>query len=168
MEHILVQLLVQFFNVGEHNNIRLEDADWNDGLDMAPERGESVAFTALYAGNLDALADVLETGRERFGWTEFSVAEEILLLVDRAGKRVDYGAVSEKNRRLKDYFEVVSASLSGKQASLVARLLANRLVGAPRASAMLAGYLLVLLGLFIIARGVSRRLQHAAKHAPPS
>ena len=50
----------------------------------------------------------------------------------------------------------------------VARLLANRLAGRPRASAMLAGYLLVLLGFFIIARGVSRRLQHAAKHAPPS
>jgi len=50
----------------------------------------------------------------------------------------------------------------------VARLLANRLVGGPRASAMLAGYLLVILGLFIIARGVSRRLEHAAKHAPPS
>ncbi len=127
LEHILVQLLVQFFNVGEHNNIRLEDADWNDGLDMAPERGESVAFTALYAGNLDALADVLETGRERFGWTEFSVAEEILLLVDRAGKRVDYGAVSEKNRRLKDYFEVVSASLSGKQASLPVAILVSDL-----------------------------------------
>jgi len=52
LEHILVQTLVQFFNVGDHNIIRLEDADWNDGLDMARARGESVAFTALYAGNM--------------------------------------------------------------------------------------------------------------------
>src|SRR5688572_29026067 len=39
-EHMLAQHLVQFFNVGEHNQIRLENADWNDGLDMAYERGE--------------------------------------------------------------------------------------------------------------------------------
>ena len=52
LEHILIQHLTPFFNVGAHNNILLEGADWNDGMDMAPERGESVAFSALYAGNL--------------------------------------------------------------------------------------------------------------------
>jgi cellobiose phosphorylase len=30
--------LTAFFNVGEHNNIKLEDADWNDGMDMAPDK----------------------------------------------------------------------------------------------------------------------------------
>ncbi|MBD3271361.1 MAG: cellobiose phosphorylase, partial [Elusimicrobia bacterium] len=48
IEHVLLQHLVQFFNVGKHNCMRLENADWNDGLDMAYEHGESVAFTALY------------------------------------------------------------------------------------------------------------------------
>lgn len=52
LEHILVQHLTSFYDVGEHNHIRLRGADWNDALDMAKERGESVAFTALYAGNL--------------------------------------------------------------------------------------------------------------------
>ncbi|MCP4514136.1 MAG: cellobiose phosphorylase, partial [Delftia sp.] len=52
LEHLLTQHLTAFFNAGQHNNIKLEDADWNDALDMAPHRGESVAFTALYAGNL--------------------------------------------------------------------------------------------------------------------
>src|SRR5205085_2486545 len=60
LEHILLQTLVPFFNVGEHNIIRLEDADWNDGLDMAGEHGESVAFTAFYAGNMESLAALLE------------------------------------------------------------------------------------------------------------
>ena len=50
LEHILVQHLVQFFNVGEHNIIRLESADWNDGLDMAFQRGESVSFMSFYGG----------------------------------------------------------------------------------------------------------------------
>ncbi|MBN1139664.1 MAG: cellobiose phosphorylase, partial [Anaerolineae bacterium] len=43
LEHLLVQHLTAFFHVGEHNIIRLEGADWNDGLDMARQRGESVA-----------------------------------------------------------------------------------------------------------------------------
>jgi cellobiose phosphorylase len=52
-----VQHLVPFFNVGEHNNILLEGADWNDAMDMAGQRGESVAFTAMYAGNLHRLSE---------------------------------------------------------------------------------------------------------------
>ena len=55
LEHLLVQHLVAFFNVGEHNTIRLEGADWNDAMDMASQRGESVAFTAMYAGNIRRL-----------------------------------------------------------------------------------------------------------------
>ena len=53
---MLVQHLAVFYNVGDHNVIRLEGADWNDALDMAPEKGESVAFSALYAANLSTLA----------------------------------------------------------------------------------------------------------------
>ena len=39
LEHLLVQHLTVFFNVGEHNQIKLEGADWNDGMDMAAQRG---------------------------------------------------------------------------------------------------------------------------------
>ena len=67
LEHILVENLVQFFNVGEHNLIRLENADWNDGLDMAFERGESVAFSSYYAHNLLSIADLLEDIVEKLG-----------------------------------------------------------------------------------------------------
>ena len=51
LEHLLVQNLTSFYEVGEHNHMRLRGADWNDAMDMAKERGESVAFTAAYAGN---------------------------------------------------------------------------------------------------------------------
>lgn len=56
LEHLLIQAVTAFFDVGEHGHMRLRGADWNDGLDMARERGESVAFTAAYAGNFDTLA----------------------------------------------------------------------------------------------------------------
>ncbi len=77
LEHILVQHLAASSNLGEHGNCRLEDADWNDGLDMARERGESVAFTAVYAGNLLRLADTLEVLRDKLGVKEDARAAEL-------------------------------------------------------------------------------------------
>jgi len=56
LEHLLIQFITAFFDVGEHGHMRLRGADWNDGLDMARNRGESVAFTAAYAGNFAKLA----------------------------------------------------------------------------------------------------------------
>ncbi len=60
LEHLLVQNVTAFFDAGENGSIRLRGADWNDGLDMAVQKGESVAFTAAYGGNLLALADLTE------------------------------------------------------------------------------------------------------------
>ena len=37
LEHLLIQQLTAFYEVGEHNICRLRGADWNDALDMAPE-----------------------------------------------------------------------------------------------------------------------------------
>ena len=68
LEHLLVQLAAAFFDVGEHGHMRLRGADWNDGLDMARERGESVAFTAAYAYGFSLLAGMMRrlagAGRE--------------------------------------------------------------------------------------------------------
>ncbi len=115
LEHLLVQHLTAFFNVGEHNIIRLEGADWNDGLDMAPERGESVAFTALYAGNLRELARLVRQ-LEQTGVTEAALAVELLLLLDTLSGPVDYGSVAAKQARLRAYFESVQPILSGEKA----------------------------------------------------
>jgi len=59
LEHILIENLVQFFNVGKHNITRLENADWNDGLDMAAEFGESVTFSSMYADNLESISYII-------------------------------------------------------------------------------------------------------------
>jgi cellobiose phosphorylase len=60
LEHIILQHLAAAKNLGAHGNCRLLDADWNDGLDMAHDKGESVAFTAVYAGNMLRIARTLE------------------------------------------------------------------------------------------------------------
>ena len=60
LNHILIQHKRPFSKTGQYGNFLLEGGDWNDGLDMAKENGESVAFTAAYAGNLIAISDLLE------------------------------------------------------------------------------------------------------------
>ena len=104
-EHLLIQNLTQFFNVGSHNHIRLEGADWNDGLDMAQEFGESVAFSAMYAENLSRLADLLlKSGRK-----EIEIAKEIRILL----KSINYNNIGLKQGFLEEYFEKAKCEISG-------------------------------------------------------
>lgn len=117
LEHLLVQHLTAFFNVGEHNLIRLEGGDWNDGLDMAAERGESVAFSAMYAGNLGILSGLcLEL--KKAGVESISLAEELIPLLDQIAGPVDYDQVGDKQALLQTYFDSVQGDLSGKKISV--------------------------------------------------
>ncbi|MHA6531553.1 GH36-type glycosyl hydrolase domain-containing protein [Paenibacillus sp. BAC0078] len=118
LEHILLQNLVPFFNVGEHNNILLEGADWNDGLDMAAERGESVAFTAFYASNLLDISRMLRTLKERKDQVTVELAEEMLLLLDSLGERVDYGSPAGKLERLNSFYAAAPNRVSGIRVAL--------------------------------------------------
>ena len=112
LEHLLLQNLCAFYEVGEHNHCRLRGADWNDALDMAQERGESVAFTNAYAGNLRDLAEYLKRYEEKTGRTEIYVAEEILQLLDVDG--IKYDSPEEKNQVLSRYGKSCRHSVSGK------------------------------------------------------
>lgn len=118
LEHILLQNLVPFFNVGEHNNILLEGADWNDGLDMGADRGESVAFTAFYASNLLDISRVLRTLKTSKGQETVELAEEMKLLLDSLGDQVDYESVSGKHERLNQYYAAAPNKVSGIRAAL--------------------------------------------------
>lgn len=80
LEHLLIQLTTAFYDVGKHGHMRLRGADWNDGLDMAVQHGESVAFTAAYAYGFDLLARMTEQLSKKSGSTfSISVALEKLL-----------------------------------------------------------------------------------------
>lgn len=112
LEHLLVQLLTVFYEVGEHNHMRLRGADWNDALDMAWERGESVAFTAAYAGNYELLADLLEALEEK-GTAYTPLAQELMpLLVDN---RELYEDVCGKVALLKEYTNSCRHAISGEK-----------------------------------------------------
>ncbi|MBI5150044.1 MAG: cellobiose phosphorylase [Candidatus Omnitrophica bacterium] len=124
LEHVLVQNLVQFFNVGEHNITRLENADWNDGLDMAAVRGESVAFMSLYAGNLLGCADLLERTARRKNIGEIALAREVLILLDSVpgfaeAQALDYADVAGKRKLLFErYFPATQPQISGEQVNV--------------------------------------------------
>lgn len=113
LEHLLVQHLTSFFDVGEHNHIRLRGADWNDGLDMADERGESVAFTALYGGNLKNLAKDIKAYSDKTGKDTVTLAKELLILLD-ADSSV-YDNVGGKNGILDEYCQAVRHIISGEK-----------------------------------------------------
>lgn len=115
LEHLLIQNLVQFFNVGSHNIIRLENADWNDGLDMAKEKGESVAFSFMYAHNLASLVFFLKKLKAKN--KRLTVLKELALLLDTVNKPVDYNNYREKQERLEKYLEAVK-NIKGDQLNL--------------------------------------------------
>jgi len=116
LEHMLMQHLTSFYDVGEHNHIRLRGADWNDGLDMADERGESVAFTALYGGNLGNMAKLIKSYADMTGNETVELAKEMLLLLN-----VDptvYDSIDEKHEVLYSYCEHVKHSVSGEKVNV--------------------------------------------------
>lgn len=112
LEHILIQTVTAFFDVGEHGHMRLRGADWNDGLDMARTRGESVAFTAAYAGNFDTLAGLMER-LERAGHRTVPVLTPLRALLD-----AQPGAPEEMQRALYEYCEAASASAEKTEVEL--------------------------------------------------
>ena len=77
LEHLLLQNFASFFDVGEHGHMKLRGADWNDALDMGKDKGESVAFTAAYAGNYKKLASILREYKKVFGASLIEACEEL-------------------------------------------------------------------------------------------
>ncbi|TAN61003.1 cellobiose phosphorylase [bacterium] len=115
LEHILAENLAQFFNVGSHNIIRLEHADWNDGLDMAPEHGESATFSFMYAYNLRDLCDFLN--RLKIRTQTVSISKELAYLIDAAQNQKNYADYRYKQSRLDEYLTRVK-NISGEKSRI--------------------------------------------------
>ncbi len=116
LEHLLLQNLTAFFDVGEHNHIRLRGADWNDALDMAKERGESVAFTAAYALNLTTLTELLEKLMES-GVTSIFLAKEMDGLFTE--ETSCYSDIKRKKEILYTYCNRVKEAVSGQKKEVI-------------------------------------------------
>ncbi|MBO4243263.1 MAG: cellobiose phosphorylase, partial [Clostridiales bacterium] len=111
LEHLLLQNLAAFFDVGEHGHMKLRGADWNDALDMGKDKGESVAFTAAYCRNYRRLAEILRKYKEVMDVDEIDVAAEIDSLL---------GVPGEWRMRsvLEGYCERVSIGFGGAKMSM--------------------------------------------------
>ncbi len=118
-EHLLIQNLAQFFNVGAHNFLRLEGADWNDGLDMAKENGESVAFSCMYAQNLSLLASLLEKTTK----SKIKIAKEFKILLGK----INYNDIKQKQSVLNNYFAKTRSCISGDKVAIDVDLLVGDL-----------------------------------------
>lgn len=123
LEHLVVELLTAFYEVGEHNICRLRGADWNDALDMAPNRGESVAFTCAYAGNLTNLAALLERISEEYPTVE--LLEELSPLL--CGDEAVFENPVTRCGMLHLYTQEVAHAVSGKRLSIPTKELADNL-----------------------------------------
>jgi len=115
LEHLLVQNLVQFFNVGSHNIIRLENADWNDGLDMAADKGESIVFSFMYCHNLKSLCGFLEALKKKK--KSVSILKELVLLLDSVSRPIVYNDFRQKQKRLAEYLQRIK-NISGEKAEI--------------------------------------------------
>ena len=116
IEHLLVQHLTAFYDVGVHNHLRLHGADWNDALDMASEKGESVAFSALYAGNMLQIAQLLNALQEKENQETLEITEELsdLMCEDIAV----YEDIQKKNALLKAYCQKVKRTVVGNKVTV--------------------------------------------------
>jgi cellobiose phosphorylase len=119
LEHMLTETVTQFFDCGEHGNMRLRGADWNDALDMASAKGESVAFTAAYAGALSMLSSIIRN----CGRSDIAVFEELINLICAD----EYDDPAAKKQLLLDYEASVAKNISGSMMIMDAEKLASHL-----------------------------------------
>ena len=126
IEHILVQHLACFCNVGKHNNMKLEDADWNDLLDLANENGETVPFSAFYGWNLLSIADLLLKYRETSGVDKIELFSELLQLTGLE-QPLDLESPEAKQARLHQYYDSIENEFSGNKKLVSIEKLAGEL-----------------------------------------
>jgi cellobiose phosphorylase len=119
LEHLLVQQLSAFYNVGEHNILLLEGADWNDTYDMARDRGESVCFHNFYASNFKTIAEILKRLKST-GTIEIDIMNETMMLLDTlpGQAKVDYKQYKDKQVRLHSWFDKIKHKIEGKKTSV--------------------------------------------------
>lgn len=128
LEHLLLENVIPFFNVGKHGNVRIEDADWNDGMDMAKEEGETVAFTALYTGNLMIVINLLKHLQSVHNIQSVELLKESVLLFDTFNRSIDYNNPAMKRELLNQYFNAVKHQISGEKISVNLQTLIDDLI----------------------------------------
>ena len=111
MEHLILENVICSLNIGEHGNINLEDGDWNDQLDMASDKGETIPFTAFYGSNLCNIAELLEMQMKKEGRKAVSLFEEMeMLLLGLKEEGTENG-----QEILEKYYKQIRSGISGRK-----------------------------------------------------
>ena len=126
LEHLLIQQLTSFYEVGSHNIFRLRGADWNDALDMASEHGESVAFTCAYAGNLLDLAALIRLLDSHSSTHTAELSEALTVLLEDDTETFDN--IHKKQQILSEYCASCRHEVSGRRVTHSLSALAVNLV----------------------------------------
>lgn len=126
LEHLLIQQLTSFYEVGSHNIFRLRGADWNDALDMASEHGESVAFTCAYAGNLLDLAALIRLLDSHSSTHTAELSETLTVLLEDDTETFDN--IHKKQQILSEYCASCRHEVSGRRVTHSLSALAVNLV----------------------------------------
>jgi len=112
IEHLLVQLLTMFYDVGSGNLLKQKRADWNDAVDQV--KGENVTFTFGLALDCKELAELLEKIAAKKNILEIEVFEELASLIDEGSSKADIPAKA-RQRILEKYLDKVNGKISGKK-----------------------------------------------------
>jgi len=125
LEHILIQHLFAYLDMGEHGYMRLRGADWNDAIDMAADRGESVAFSSAYAGNLKDLANLIRELSKKTGTKGVMVFEDIENILNQSEDQFEKSASAR--RLMAAYLTKNIHRITGKRVEMDYERLANSL-----------------------------------------
>lgn len=119
LEHMLLQNTCSFYNVGAHNNILLDCADWNDTYDNARQKGETACFHHFFAKNLSLIADLLKRIKDK-GYQEVTIFKEACVLFDTlpGNDQVDYSSPEAKQKRLQAYYDTIGHNISGETTAI--------------------------------------------------
>ncbi|MCX5781823.1 MAG: hypothetical protein NT145_03850 [Elusimicrobia bacterium] len=125
LEHLLVQLLTMFYDVGQNNLLKQKRADWNDAVDQV--KGENVTFSLGLAQDCVELADFLENIQKKNKIEKIQVFEELIPLIDAwPDASVENIAVDIKQQKLDEFLKKVSSEISGlKSAVELSKIIAD-------------------------------------------
>jgi cellobiose phosphorylase len=124
IEHLLVQLLTMFYDVGKNNLLKQKRADWNDAVDQV--KGENVTFSLGLAQDCNELADFLERTAGATGTSEVELFAELAELIEDGNDRTGSIPPDVRGAKLSRFLDAVNGEISGAKTSIpVGRIAAD-------------------------------------------
>ena len=113
LEHLLVQIMTMFYDVGKNNLLKQKRADWNDAVDQV--RGENVTFSFALAQNCNEVADLLEKIANQLQIKEVEIFEELSLLIENWNSSAKDISSDIRTKTLTKYLNTINDTISGKK-----------------------------------------------------